>query len=175
MTKPMIRSAPGFRGDLDFLSNFYPSPLLGLDGKTYPTAEHAYQAMKTADPAWRENIRLAPTPALAKRLGRKAPLRPEWSQPHYASAVMYRVLVQKFSQHPDLARRLYAVQGPIVERNTWHDTTWGVCVCERHQSQGANQLGRHLEAIRKNLHMHDPEHYDTEHAPGPGGPPPGRP
>lgn len=142
--------APSFRGHLDFLSNFYPSPLLGADGRTYPTAEHAYQASKTADPSWREHIRLAPTPGAAKLRGRAVTLRPEWND-QYALHLMHRVLVHKFAQHPDLAARLLATQGPLVERNTWHDTVWGVCVCPRHNGQGANQLGTLLERVRASL------------------------
>lgn len=36
-----------------------------FDGKTYPTAEHAYQAGKALKPAVRDWILAAPTPALA--------------------------------------------------------------------------------------------------------------
>ena len=42
MEKPITR----FRGTWSFLSNFFPAPIV-LNGKTYLTVEHAYQAAKT--------------------------------------------------------------------------------------------------------------------------------
>ena len=60
-----------FKGDYNFLSNFYDS-IIVIDGLEYRTVEHAFQAAKTDDPEWKENIRNARTPGESKRLGRKA-------------------------------------------------------------------------------------------------------
>lgn len=51
-----------FRGRYAFLSNFAPSPL-EIDGITYPTAEHAFQAHQTSDPEERSRIAAIATPA----------------------------------------------------------------------------------------------------------------
>ncbi|GAH15684.1 unnamed protein product, partial [marine sediment metagenome] len=50
-----------FQGEYRFLSSFYPAEV-ELDGVTYPTVEHAFQAAKTLDSAQREFIRSAPRP-----------------------------------------------------------------------------------------------------------------
>ena len=42
-----------------------------INGITYPTVEHAYQAAKTRDLEDRELIRLLKTPGEAKQYGRK--------------------------------------------------------------------------------------------------------
>lgn len=60
-----------------FLSNFYPSPI-ELFGVRFATIEHAYQAMKTADPIWVTRIAAAATPGIAKIRGQKAPMRENW-------------------------------------------------------------------------------------------------
>ena len=57
-----------------FLSNFYESPMT-IQGITYPTNEHFFQAMKTLDPSERKKIASAQTPGRAKRLGRQVKLR----------------------------------------------------------------------------------------------------
>jgi N-glycosidase YbiA len=36
-----------------FLSHFHPAPIV-LDGETWPTVEHYYQAQKSAEPAYRQ-------------------------------------------------------------------------------------------------------------------------
>ncbi len=64
----------GFHGEFGFLSNFAQSPIT-FSGKTWQTVEHVFQAAKTLDENEREQIRLAPTPEKAKRLGRKVTLR----------------------------------------------------------------------------------------------------
>ena len=64
-----------FRAEFAFLSNFHPSPIILDDGETYPTAEHAFQALKTDDPEERRKVREAPTPAAAKSRGKKVTLR----------------------------------------------------------------------------------------------------
>jgi len=60
-----------------FLSNYYVSPVV-VDGVTYKSGEHAFQAQKAADPVTRTNIINAPTPGKAKDLGREALRVPGW-------------------------------------------------------------------------------------------------
>ena len=128
-------------------SNFEPVDGLEL-GTPYPTAEHLFQALKTDDLAWRERVRTARTPVMAKRLGRQVPLREYWDD--VKLTVMMTVLRRKFRLEP-FKSRLLAWEGPIVECTTWHDQYWGVCVCPRHGGRGENHLGRLLEELRAEL------------------------
>ncbi len=129
-----------FRGEFNFLSNFYPSPIV-YKGKTYPTAEHLFQAAKTESESEREWVRTASTPKQAKYRGRKVTLRSDWNGIRVKT--MRGVLKLKFDQHPELMRRLKAIKSPIVEDNTWGDTFWG-----KVNGRGHNFLGRLLENIR---------------------------
>ena len=135
-----------FRGDHAFLSNFYEHPV-EVEGAVYPTAEHAFQAMKTLDPAERETVRAAATPAAAKRLGKKVTLRPDWDT--YRFDVMERVLRAKFGD-AELGRRL-AETGDryLVEGNTWRDTTWGAVRGRDGAWRGQNHLGKTLMRVRE--------------------------
>ena len=129
-------------------SNFEPVDGLELDGTPYPTAEHLFQALKTDDLESRERVRTARTPAAAKRLGRRVPLREYWDD--VKLTVMMTVLRRKFRLEK-FRSRLLAWDGPIVETTTWHDTYWGICVCARHGGTGENHLGRLLAELRADL------------------------
>src|SRR5206468_2041303 len=64
-----------FRGPYDFLSNFYPAEVV-FENLTYPSVEHAYQSAKSVLTDDRRRIATMPTPAEAKKEGRKLTLRP---------------------------------------------------------------------------------------------------
>jgi len=128
-----------FTGEFEFLSNFYPSVIPGRFGD-YPTVEHFFQAMKTDNIVDQEKIRTAETPGKAKRLGRRVQLRSDWDL--IKLGVMWNALFYKF-MNPELARRLLAVEGEIVEDNNWGDTFWGVC-----NGKGENILGKMLMDLR---------------------------
>lgn len=136
MTQPIT----SFRGPHAFLSNFAPSPVR-LDGVTYPTVEHAYQAAKTLSPLERQAILRCTTPAEARRAGRHVTLRPGWSALRLPT--MLDLITQKFAT-PSLRARLTATRDArLVEGNTWNDTFWGVC-----RGRGDNYLGRLLMYTR---------------------------
>lgn len=136
----------GFTGKYKFLSNFYPS-IVGYGGLQYPTVEHAYQAAKTLNPEQRETIRLAATPAMAKRLGRTVHMRHDWESVKVQN--MRFLLMQKFVGYHDLSRRLYETGDVYLEEtNTWGDTFWGVC-----KDKGHNVLGNLLMEIRRDIKM----------------------
>ena len=50
-----------------FLSNFHSAPIV-LDGETWPTSEHYYQAQKSQRSEYRDLVRIADTPGRAKHL-----------------------------------------------------------------------------------------------------------
>lgn len=134
-----------FRGEFDFLSNFYRTPV-EFEGFEYPTLEHAFHAAKSSDPDYRRQIQSAVTPARAKAFGRtgcKLPVR--WNT--IRLDVMDKLVRQKFRFGTDMATRLLATQDAYLEEgNTWNDTFWGVC-----RGEGENQLGRILMRVRDEL------------------------
>lgn len=130
-----------FDGVFHFLSNFHPSPMV-YEGWNWRTAEHAYQAMKTTNEVKRRKIQGAYSPALAKRLGREVPMRPDWED--IKIEVMREIVKAKFDQNPLLREMLLATENAIIEEgNHWGDTFWGVC-----RGKGLNMLGKILMELR---------------------------
>lgn len=135
-----------FDGEYAFLSNFYEAPVV-WEGITYPSTEHAFQAAKVINPVTRMEIAAAPTPGIAKRMGRKVNLRHDWEQVKFD--IMLDIVMAKFRQHKDLAEALVNTgDAELIEGNTWNDTTWGVC-----NGIGANQLGNILMIVRAQLKL----------------------
>ena len=136
----------GFRGDLRFLSNFYPSPIM-MNGKEYATVEHAFQAAKTEVPPEQEEIRLAETPGRAKRLGHKVTLRSDWYERRVK--VMRELVRRKFKDEKLMQKLLDTPDEDLVEYNQWHDNYWGDCVCPKCEGwKGHNHLGKILLEIK---------------------------
>jgi len=147
-----------FAYEYDFLSNFPDAPVV-LDGVTYKSVEHGYQAAKTLDSDKRTIFSLEFNPNLsagqAKRIGQNLDLRDDWDR--VKVSVMRGLLIQKFSD-PTLAKKLLATGDAYLEEgNTWHDIFWGVCHHKRegrtcrepqHRPFGGNHLGYLLMDIR---------------------------
>lgn len=129
-----------FRGELEFLSNFYPAAIV-MDEITFQSSEHLYHYLKMATNEGRNAILNASTPLAAKRLSRKFPLRDDWEE--VKLDVMRKVVRLKFTQHPELMAKLKNVTGEIIEENYWGDVFWGVC-----NGVGENHLGKILMEIR---------------------------
>ena len=130
-----------FRGEYAFLSNFHDCSIT-YNGLTFQNNEAAFQAQKDLSRS-REFVAL--NPSLAKRWGRKVKLRPDWEQ--VKDGIMEEIVRAKFSQHPDLQRKLLATGDRLlIEGNTWNNTYWGVF-----KGKGQNHLGRILMKIRKEL------------------------
>lgn len=134
-----------FRGRLAFCSNFHPSPVL-LYGILYPTAEHAYQAQKTLDPAKRRLISMLSRPGDAKMAGRQLEIRPDWNDVRVE--VMRRIVFLKFANNPEVAALLAATADErLVEVNDWGDRFWGQCP----EGVGQNWLGEILMEVRAHM------------------------
>jgi ribA/ribD-fused uncharacterized protein len=138
-----------FDGKYAFLSNFYESPI-EIEGISYPTVEHAFQAMKTLDNKERLAISKLDTPGKAKRAGRKVALREDWEE--IKNKVMYDCVYTKFSD-PQLKQMLLdTAPAHLEEGNTWHDNCWGNCHCEKCKNiPGENRLGNTLTKVREEL------------------------
>lgn len=138
-----------FQGEYRFLSNFYPALIIDNKQRQWPTAEHAYQAMKSSSPTEQEFVRVSSSPGEAKRRGRKVSVRSDWEE--IKVFVMRRIVRAKFFQNPSLAASLVATGSQtLVETNKWHDNFWGNCVCSRcHSIPGENHLGLILMEVRE--------------------------
>ncbi len=124
-------------GDFSFLSNFY-----WFDDTT---VEHQYQAAKTFDSEWKVQILGASTPAEAKKLGKRCPIREDWED--VKISVMFDLLKVKFASGSLLAEKLLATGDAILEEgNWWGDKYWGTVLGE-----GQNWLGNLLMMVRGEL------------------------
>jgi len=147
----IVESIKSFSGYAHgFLSNFHPVSVV-LDGETYPSVEHAYQAAKTLNIFERRVIQNATTAGKAKRLGGLlASIRPDWND--VKISVMRDLIRQKFdytdAAHADLCSRLLRTYDAVlIEGNYWKDYFWGVC-----DGIGQNWLGQLLMERRDQVY-----------------------
>lgn len=134
----------GFEGEYRWLSNFYPldTPILYED-LSFPTVEHAYQAMKCAHFADMKYISEI-SAGQAKRAGRKVEQIPGFDDNKLM--IVEHFLTLKFSI-PKFKKLLLATGDRYIEEtNTWGDTFWGVC-----NGKGENNLGKIIMKIRDTL------------------------
>ena len=134
-----------FKGDNEFLSNFYKSPFAFM-GIEFPTVEHFYQASKACDFLEAHNLANCPMAGGVKRLGKAVELRGDWEE--VKIDVMRLALSIKFSDD-DLREKLLATGDcELYEGNTWGDTFWGV---DLRTGVGKNHLGKLLTELREKL------------------------
>jgi hypothetical protein len=127
------------------LSNFAPFPI-EIDGETWPSVEHFYQASKFEDPEIRNKIRLAAKPVIAKKLAQKysGRIRADWTG--IRDAVMERALRGKLARHRKIRQLLMATgEEELIE--TAPDRTWGI----GRDGEGENRLGRLWTMLREEL------------------------
>lgn len=140
------RNIKGFRGEYSFLSNMH-RVLIEYDGRTYPSSENAYQAMKVDDQF--RDLFTQITPYESKDKWKC--FKPKYSAKKWDSlkfTFMSEILRIKFSD-PEL-RQLLINTGDryIEETNTWGDIFWGVC-----NEVGENNLGLILMEIRNEINL----------------------
>jgi predicted NAD-dependent protein-ADP-ribosyltransferase YbiA (DUF1768 family) len=88
---------------IEVLQNDYPAAIT-VEDRSYPSVTHAYWALSTSDPGFRDQIAAAPRGYDATELAEHAPRRTGW--PAARLAVMAALLRAKFTQHPPLAQTL---------------------------------------------------------------------
>jgi ribA/ribD-fused uncharacterized protein len=132
-----------FDGAHRFLSNFWPITV-SLQGQTYPSVEHAYQASKTTNPELRAAIRHSGHPGEAKKLGKRVKLRHDWTE-EFRLQTMLDLIRQKFAPTNVELWNLLDATHPLrlTEDNAWGDRFWGVC-----DGTGKNYLGKILMLVR---------------------------
>jgi ribA/ribD-fused uncharacterized protein len=127
-------------------SNFAAFPIV-VDGVTWPTAEHYFQAQKFEDESYRTRIRETKSPMIAARLGRsrKQKLRQDWESAK--NEVMHRAVYAKFSQHEQLRQLLLSTGEAKIAEHTDNDDYWG----DGGDGSGMNMLGQILMRVRAQL------------------------
>jgi len=127
-------------------SNFAPYPIT-IEGKTWPTSEHFFQAQKFPGTLHEEEIRLATSPMIAAKMGRdrKRPLRSDWET--VKDDIMRQALYAKFGQHPSLKEMLLATGEASIVEHTKNDSYWG----DGGDGTGLNMLGKILVELREQL------------------------
>lgn len=133
-------------GEYGCFSNFYKSPIK-LDGKTWPTVEHYFQAQKFKDVEHQKEIRKANTPMIAARMGRdrKKKLRQDWESAKVN--VMTDGVRAKFTQHEELKKILLETGERKIVEHTENDSYWA----DGGDGSGKNMLGIILMCMREEL------------------------
>jgi N-glycosidase YbiA len=129
-----------------WLSNFFFSQMT-LHGKEYATVEHWFQSQKFTDPELQEKIRLATTPASAKKLGRTRDrsFRSDWDS--LREEIMIEGLRAKFDQNVFLYTSLLKTGiAELQEHSSW-DSYWG----SGPTGKGKNRMGHLLMKVRTEL------------------------
>jgi len=138
-----------FRKPFGWLSNFSKTAIT-LDGITYPTLEHAFQAAKTDKIEDKAKIAATGNPVIVKRMGKKVKMKENWNEVRLG---VMRTLVDLKFQDETLSEKLIATEdATLIEGNHWHDNYWGVCNCKRcSNKEHANHLGVILMEKRDQL------------------------
>ncbi|HWQ66459.1 MAG TPA: NADAR family protein [Methanospirillum sp.] len=115
-----------------------------LEGQYWPTVEHYYQAQKVLGSDLYEQVRLAESPAQAKRIAHsdKNLKRNDW--PEVKVEIMRRAVMKKFETHKDLMEELLGTGEEELVEGSKTDLFWG-CGSD---GTGQNRLGKILMEIR---------------------------
>jgi hypothetical protein len=156
-----------FKGEKRFLSNMFETKIIFDDMfdieiedveptfLTYKSSEHLYQALKSKSILWHYKL-IELTPLETKNIARKKLktlladnketflIREDWDK--IKINVMKLVLLLKFKQNKELAKKLKNLKGNIEEKNIWNDRFWGTV-----EGIGENNLGKLLMEIRELL------------------------
>lgn len=127
-------------------SNFSRHPIT-LDGRTWATTEHYFQAQKYIGTPRYDQIANAPTPRIAADLGRDRglPLRADWEQ--VKDEVMLKCVREKVLQHLYIKELLLSTGDAEIIEDSPIDWYWG---CGK-DGTGRNQLGKTFMIIRDEL------------------------
>lgn len=126
-------------------SNFAASPIemnVGWGFHEYPTVEHAFQAAKAVTDDDHQEIRMAPSPSIAKTIGRRIKLRPDWEEMKYE--IMLDLLRAKFAI-PYFRSELLATGDREIREDSPTDRVWGA------RDGGQNLLGKALMQVRSEI------------------------
>ena len=130
-----------FRGQYGFLSNMHDCDVK-YNGLTFKNSESAFQAQKCISESHKFTNMSGPK---AKRYALTLPLREDWAEVRVG--IMCEVVYEKFSQNPELKKKLLDTGlEELIEGNDHKDTFWGV-----YNGNGKNMLGKILMKVRSEL------------------------
>lgn len=142
----------GFYGNNYWLSNFC-FCRIQYDGYVYWSTESAYQAQKfSGNPITKNRIKSIFTkldPTESKALGVLVPLRQDWQK--IRDDLMQELVRLKYQDKKLKSMLLNTGSKQLIASNTWHDTHFGCCQCEKHKGEGQNILGKITMKIRDEL------------------------
>lgn len=123
---------------------------IDLQGQTWPTSEHYYQAQKyqgTPHQDLCDQIRQAPTPEAAAALGRNPMYAVQSDWEAIKPEIMYRAVRTKFLMHGAIQAELLGTGEELIVENSPLDAYWG-CGAD---GKGHNQLGKILMQVRQEI------------------------
>lgn len=128
------------------LDNRYPANIT-LDGKTWPSVEHYYQASKFPTlPEFQEQIRSMPTAMAAAKAGKTKdpakPIRADWKEKR--EEIARKAIFAKFDQNPQLKQILLDTYPRPLVFADGTDGFWGI----GRTKLGSNKLGSLLMQYR---------------------------
>lgn len=141
----VFNNSIGTKGN--FLSNFYQlsNPIIDKNQFQYWNSEGYYMSLRTKE--LHEKQEIANLSKLGGKYSKKASKMfildmDENSRVRY----MFETINKKFKANPDLLKLLLETTVPIIEKNNWNDTLFGVC---ENTMMGANFLGKCLMHYRE--------------------------
>lgn len=152
-------------------TNFWPGDPVLIDGKSWPTTEHYYQAQKFVgeNEYIQEIIRNMATPDEVFKLANtrdgteKDKIRKDWND--ILVDVMRKAVKAKFEQYPDLMEVLKSTKDSELIEWSKHDAFWGVANKTRDGYTAVtplnNWLGKLLMEVRDGVqkYVYNPKDY----------------
>jgi len=130
-------------------TNFATQYPIQLDGRSWPTTEHYFQAQKFIGTPYEEAIRRQPNARGAFDMSRNPSVshwrRGDWDQ--VKNDIMLKCLKAKFTQHKSLKKLLLGTGDKRLIEHTSNDSYWG----DGRDGSGQNKLGKLLMQVRKEL------------------------
>jgi len=117
-----------------------------VDGVTYKTAEHAYQALRVV-PEAREKIMCAKSPLDAWREGQACKENGQIIPEYDKDALMEKIFRAKLAEHPDLVSVLKASRSRHLIKVAPDDYYWGTGA----DGTGQNKMGKLWMKLRSEL------------------------
>lgn len=135
------------RTDKEELLSSHSNHPFELDGHTWPTVEHYFQAMKYDDAKHLEKVLQAPTPEEATKLGKRWFKQPRKDWKKLQTVYMTRAVYTKIKTYSNIADYLLSTGDQKIVENSLYDFYWG---CGRDR-RGENHYGQILMNVRAKL------------------------
>jgi ribA/ribD-fused uncharacterized protein len=118
-----------------------------LEGETWPSVEHYFQAMKFSDPVLQQRIREATHPKLAEKVAKRNFWKVRRDFKKIQQVIMTRGTYIKCKTYPEVAQALLKTGDAQIIEVSLYDYFWGLGRDQR----GHNYFGKILMEIRSRL------------------------